>query len=231
MILDLPNTESGIARVIFDPQRVDYAAPEASGRQGGVQAGWPVWIARFELDRSDPVSGDQWRAFFSRLRGRIRRFYAGDPTRPFPSIYRQGFAGMTRAVGGAFDGPALGWAQNINADGDAQIGLTGLPANMILKTGDYIGFKWDAPGSAAGSYDRRTMMRLVENATASSGGAVTVIAEPPLNTALVPAGAIAHFDRPVVVMQLVPEESDLGPIGAGLTMGGGKIVAVQDLRL
>ncbi|WP_288987646.1 hypothetical protein [uncultured Sphingopyxis sp.] len=37
----MPELPAGIARVEFEPERVDYAAPEASGRQGGGQAGWP----------------------------------------------------------------------------------------------------------------------------------------------------------------------------------------------
>lgn len=230
MILDLPDTPSGIARVRFEPQRVDYAAPQASGKQGGVQAGWPLWAANFELDPSDPESADLWRAFFARLRGRIRRFYCGEPTRPFPLACPAGFAGMTRAGGGVFDGSASGWAQAINADGDAEISLAGLPADLVLNIGDYVGFKWDATGAAAGSYERRTMARLVLPAQASAAGDVTVTVEPPIDTRVVPAGAIAHLDNPVCVMQLVPDNSSLGPIGQGSQLGGGAIVAIQDLR-
>ena len=230
MIIELPDTPSGIARVSFEIQRVDYSAPEAGGRQGGVQAGWPLWSALFELDRSDPESADLWRAFLSRLRGRMRRFYAGEPTRPYPLNYRRGFAEMTRAGGGAFDGSATTWAQAIDADGDAQLTLTGLPAGFEIATGDYIGFKWDAAGSPAATYDRRTVARAVVDATASGGGQAVVTVEPPLNTALVPGGAIAHFDEPKCVMQLVPENSSLGPITGANTLGGGTIAGIQDLR-
>lgn len=230
MILELPDTESGIARVIFEIERVDFGAPEASGKQGGVQAGWPLWAAVLELDRSDPGSADAWRAFVSRLRGRMRRFYCGDPLRPFPKAHSAGFAGMVRAGGGAFDGSATGWSQAIDGAGDAAITLQGLPANLAISTGDYIGFKWDAAGSAAGTYDRRTVARAVTAATANGAGTAVVTCEPPLNTALVPPGAVAHLDRPQCVMQLVPERSNLGPIGSGGTLGGGTLTAIQDLR-
>ena len=230
-ILSQPNTPSGIARVSFIIQRVDFAAPEASGRQGGVQAGWPLWAVRYELDRSDPDSADLWQAFFDRLRGRIRRFYAIDPTRRFPKLYRFGFGGLNRAVGGAFDGSALGWSQTILANGDARITLTGLPAGLEISAGDRIGFRWDAAGAAvAGSFERRTMARAVLPATAGAGGVAQIIAEPPLNTSLVPAGAIAHLDNAAVVMQLVPEDSELGPIASAGALSGGSIVAIQDLR-
>lgn len=225
MILPLPETPSGIARVTFEPERVDYGAPQASGRQGGVQAGWPLWAARFELDRSDPESADLWRAFFARMRGRIRRFYGYDPTRRFPRIYRGGFAGLTRAAGGAFDGSATSWLQAIDSNGDARITLNGLPIGLQITTGDYIGFRWNGP-----DFDRRTMARAVLPATATAGGQALVTVEPPLNTAVVPPGAIAHLDNPMCVMQLVPENSELGPIGTGAALGGGAIVAIQDLR-
>lgn len=230
MILPLPQTLSGIARTAIDIQRIDFAAPEASGRQGGVQAGFPLWVARLEFDRIDPDSADLWRAFTDRLRGRIRRFYCHDPARPVPIAHRFGMLDLTRAGGGAFNGAATGWSQAIGADGDATVTLTGLPAGFQVSVGDYIGFKWDAEGADEGSFERRTMMRAVLPAIANSSGTAAVVAEPPLDTALVPEGAVAHFDKPSVVMQLVPEETQLGPIGEGGTIASGAIVGVQDLR-
>lgn len=231
MILTQPDTPSGIARVRFDIERVDYAAPEASGRQGGVQAGWPLWAARFEIDRSDPESADLWQAFFDRLRGRIRRFYAIDPKRRFPKLYRFGFAGLLRAgTATAFDGSATSWSQAIDANGNALITLNGLPAGFQIAVGDLIGLRWDAAGAGAGNMMRRTIARAVLPATASGAGQAQVTIEPPLNTALVPAGAIAHLDNPACVMQLVPEDSQIGPIGAGGILAGATITAIQDLR-
>jgi hypothetical protein len=231
MILTQPDTPSGIARVRFRIERIDYAAPEASGRQGGVQAGWPLWFARFEIDRSDPDSADLWQAFFDRLRGRQRRFYAIDPTRRFPKNYRFGFAGLVRAgTSTPFDGTATSWSQAIDANGNALMTLNGLPAGLQIAVGDMIGLRWDAAGAGAGNMMRRTIARAVLPATANGAGQAQVTIEPPINTALVPGGAIAHFDNPACVMQLVPEESDLGPIGPAAVLSGGAITAVQDLR-
>ncbi|MCX9146624.1 hypothetical protein [Erythrobacter sp. WG] len=231
MILLQPDTPSGIARVRFDIERVDFGAPEASGRQGGVQSGWPLWSARYELDRSDPDSADLWQAFFDRLRGRIRRFYAVDPKRRLPKLYRFGFAGMVRAgTSTPFDGTATSWLQLTDSAGDARITLNGLPAGLQISTGDMIGFRWDAADAAAGNMMRRTMARAVLPATANGAGQALVTVEPPLNTSLVPAGAIAHLDNPAVVMQLVPEDSQLGPIGVAGILSGGTITAIQDLR-
>lgn len=231
MIIAQPDTPSGIARVSFQIQRVDYAAPQASGRQGGVQAGWPLWLARYEIDRSDPDSADLWQAFFDRMRGRMRRFYAIDPKRRMPRAYRFGFAGLVRAgTATAFDGTATSWSQAIDANGNALMTLNGLPAGFAIAVGDMIGLRWDAAGAGAGNMMRRTIARAVLPATATGAGQAQVTIEPPINTALVPAGAIAHFNDPAVVMQLVPEDSQLGPIGTGGILSGATIVAVQDLR-
>ena len=231
MILAQPETRSGIARVRFSIERIDYAAPEASGRQGGVQAGWPLWSARYEIERVDPDSADLWQAFFDRLRGRIRRFYAIDPTRRFPRAHRFGFTGLVRAwTTIPFTGVAAAWSQSIDANGNALLTLHGLPEGLAISVGDYVGFRWDAAGAGAGNMMRRTMVRAVLPATANTGGTAVFAIEPPLNTALVPAAAVAHLDNPACVMQLVPENSELGPIGAGGILSGGAITAIQDLR-
>ena len=228
--LQFPDVESGVARVRFDIERIDYAAPEASGRQGGVQAGWPLWLARYEIDRSDPVSGDIWNAFVDRLRGRQRVFFGINPARLFPRLYPSGFGVMTRAGGGTFDGNALTWSQSIDADGNAAFALTGLPAGLTLSVGDMIGFKWDAAGAAAGSFGRRTMARVVAQSTANGAGVATVMAEPPISTLVVPAGAKAHLDRPCCLLRSIPDQTDLGATGAGGAFAGGTIIAAQDLR-
>ena len=231
IILPQPETPSGIARVRFDIERVDFGAPEASGRQGGVQAGWPLWSARYELDRSDPDSADLWQAFFDRMRGRMRRFYAIDPKRRMPKLYRFGFAGLLRAgTSTPFTGAATSWSQAVDSLGDARMTLNGLPAGFQISVGDMIGLRWDAAGFAAGNMMRRTIARAVLATNATGAGQAQVMIEPPLNTSLVPAGAIAHFDNPAAVMQLVPEDSELGPIGTGGVLAGGSISAIQDLR-
>jgi len=229
LVLDLPEPDCGSGRVRFKVIRRDLGSTTASAIGGGVQAGWPLWRAEYQLDRMDPRSGDQWGAFLDRLRGRQRLFLGGDTARPFPAAYRNGFGGMVRAGGGAFDGSALTWAQAIDGDGDARITLTGLPAGLELRTRDAIGFKWDAAGEAAGSYRRAAMVRLAEDATADGAGSVTALVEPPLH-GIVPVAAVAHLDRPRCMLRLVPRESDLSGVGTGSAYEGGTIVAMQELH-
>ncbi|MEO1489688.1 MAG: hypothetical protein AAFR88_09695, partial [Pseudomonadota bacterium] len=135
MNLALPKTLSGIARVKLDIERVDYSAPEASGRQGGVQAGFPLWAVRLELDRVDPASADLWCAFIDRLRGRMRRFACGDPARPHPIKHAFGMLDLARADGTAFDGTAITWSQTIDALLD-DYGLAREPVGISLDGDD-----------------------------------------------------------------------------------------------
>lgn len=66
--------------------------------------------------------------------------------------------------------------------------------------------------------------------TANGSGQLTLNVEPALDTRVVPAGAVAHFDQPLAVFRQVTEQSELGPIGAGQSLSGGRLNAVQDLR-
>ena len=63
----------------------------------------------------------------------------------------------------------------------------------------------------------------------AGNGSVAAIIEPAVPGA-VPAGAVAHLDRPACLMRLVPGQSQLGELDRRLKIGGGKIVATQDLR-
>ena len=227
--LSFPALDTGVARVRMDVERVDLGAPEARGRGGGVQVGWPLWSAIWELDAIDRRSADLWRAFITRLRGRQRLFMAGDPARALPRSAPFGFAGMLRAGGGAFPGSALTWAQAIDGDGNATITLTGLPAAFALSAGDYVGWKWDAAGAGAGSYGRRAMARVVVDATANGAGSASVLIEPVIDTRVVPAGAVAHLDTPMALFRQVPGDAATGLIGAGGAMSGSRLVAVQEL--
>src|SRR3546814_15778497 len=117
---------------------------------------------------------------------------------------------MTRAGGGAFSGAATGWAQNIDGYGNSEIALTGLPAAFPLAIGDYIGWKWTAAGSPAGSYDRRALARVVTPAAASAGGALPIEAEPPLDTPVVPPGATPPLGKPAAQLHPLPHQSEAG---------------------
>jgi hypothetical protein len=144
----------------FELQRIDYMAPEAGGRLNGVQAGFPLWQASYSLDPIlDVDESDAVRAFVSQLRGATRRFLARDISRPYPKAHCAGFAGMTRAGGGAFDGTADDWSETITADGDSEVTLENLPAGLALGQGDYIGFTREATEDSVAGLDWHCCVR------------------------------------------------------------------------
>jgi hypothetical protein len=213
----------------FEPQRVDYSAPEASGRIGGVQAGFPLWAGVWTLAEMHPSKSDELRAFLTRLRGASRRFLGHDQKRTLPKAYPAGFSGMTRAAGGSFDGTLTSWSEAIDADGDSAVTLNGLPAAFVLSQGDYIGFHYVATDAGVAGLTWHAPVRVVTGGTADGSGVLTVTSEPPIPSA-VPPGAIAYLDTPKCVMVLVTDQSNLGAIDRREAIRGGQIAAVQDIR-
>ena len=214
----------------FELQRVDYMAPEAGGRINGVQAGFPLWQASYSVDSVIEVDqSDAVRAFVTQLRGATRRFLARDISRPYPKAHCEGFDGMTRAGGGAFDGTADAWSEVITTDGDSEITLENLPADFTLGQGDYIGFTWTATEASVAGLTWHACVRVVEGATTDAEGSVTVTCEPPIPSA-VPSDAVAYLNEPACVMALIAERSSLQPQGLLLTIEGGQIAGIQDIR-
>lgn len=229
LLLTMP--ELGIATQAFEPEEVDAVAPERSGYLGGVTLGFPVWRARWELSRNlTRTASDEWRAFFARLRKSKRPFVAHDRDRLFPKAYPDGFRRMTTVAGTPFTGAAASWSQAIDSDGEALVTLTDLPSGFAMTLGDYIGFRWDAAGSASGSNDRRTMARLVAASTADASGTLIALVEPAVPTGVVPANATAHLDRPGCIMKMQPGDSGPAPLDRRQKIAGGTLTAVQDLR-
>jgi hypothetical protein len=213
----------------FEPERIDYLAPETGGQLGGVTAGAPIWKLEVSLNNLRPDDADAWRAWRDRQRGAQRAFLGFDLDRPFPKRHAAGFGRMRTINGTPFSGSAGGWNQAFDADDNAVLTLQSLPAGLILSPIDYVGFKWDAAGDEAGSYRRRALVRVVAGGVAAASGALSVIVEPAVPLA-VPPSAIAHLDNPACLMKLVPGETRLGRQMAGYMAAGGEIVAIQDLR-
>lgn len=222
---------SGAAMQEFELQRIDYAAPEASGQVGGVQAGWPLWLAVWTIGKVGAAKSDEWRSWVAECRGSARTFYGADISRPYPRAHQDGFARMTRFNGSAFDGSASTWSQSIDSNDDQLLTLTGLPSGFILGTGDYVGFKWDDSAFTAGNLQRRALVRIIRGGggVASSGGSVQVKVEPPI-PACVPSGAKAHLDSACCTMRLLSDQTKLDAMDRRLAVRGGTIAAIQDLR-
>jgi hypothetical protein len=217
-----------VAAQQFELQRVDYASPEASGRIGGVQAGFPLWAAIYTLTNQEVSESDVWRAFLLQTRGATRRILCHDLKREYPLAYTS-FDGMTRSGGGAFDGTATSWSESINSDGDSRITLGGLPASFVMNIGDYIGFRWTATDDEVAGLTWHAPVRAIEAKTASSGTITNITCEPPVPSA-VPNTATAYLVRASAVMALVTDQTSLEPIDVRGAISGGTIVGIQDIR-
>lgn len=214
IILPLPGSPDGdgVSVQSFEVMRVDYAAPEASGRMGGVQAGWPLWMAVYQIG---PLADDLarlWRTTIRRLRGQQGLLLVRDFTRSFPKLYPSGFGGLNRAGGGAFpaDGAATSWSVNTTRD---QLTLNGLPASMQFRQDDQVGFRWTTGGEA-----RRALVSCVEDVTGNGSGVATFKIEPPLPLVADGVSAVAYLASPTILgRRLVqPGEAALGqqdPVG------------------
>lgn len=210
---------------LFELERNDYMAPEASGRVGGVQAGFPLWRATYALSRMTSDYSDTWRAWVSGMRGQTRRFIGRDIARQLPRSYI-----AAGAMPGGFDGEASGWSETINADDDAELTLEGLPVGLVLSPGDYIDFRYTATEDAIAGLPWRALVRVVEGGTADGSGDVTVIIEPPVPTNCVPPTATAHVSETGCTMALILDQTEMGPIDRLFAILSGTITAVQDLR-
>lgn len=210
------------AQQAFELMRVDYESPEAGGRTGAVQAGFPRWLANWTAARTTLAKSDEVEAFVTSMRGRQRMLIAGDVRRPFPLAHMSGFRRMT--VGNApFTGACGGWSQAIDAQSNAVLTLTGVPKGLRLSIMDYVGFRWNAAGSPAGTNDRRALVRVVEGDEASSAGVLSVTVEPAL-PAWIPVGAVAHLDSPMCLMRLT-QDTKIAPVDRQQRITGSVIAA------
>lgn len=221
---------SGMSLQQFELDRLDYDAPEASGRQGGVQAGPPLWMGAWTIGTIGAAKSDELRAFMAALRGSIRWFLGRDLTRPFPKTYASGFAGMTRAGGGSFDGTATSWSETVNSDEDQVVTINGLPAGFVLDVGDYVGFRWTATDAEVAGQTWHAPVRCIETKTANGSGVISnIMVEPPIPS-VVPSTATLYLDTPVAVMKQVPAKSSLDAVDRRLAVRGGMLTGIQDLR-
>lgn len=215
---------SGPGAMTFELKRVDRLSPQARGRVSSVASGWPLWYGRYSLGKSIGAKNSaDWRALVDRLDGSARYFLGRDYRRPYPLAYLETqLAGLSRAGGGAFDGSASAWSRATSSEGEPQLVLAGLPANMALSLGDYVGFRWTTGGE-----DRRALVRVSAPAQATGEGWATLIVRPAVHL-VVPPGAVAHFDNPACLMKLIPGETELGDVDRAGSIAG-TVAGIQDL--
>lgn len=209
----------GVAQQAFRIQRNDFVSPTMGGRVASVTAGQPLWTGTWSPSRTGRGRAALWRSWINSLRGSQKLFLGQDLSKPFPLAYPNGFSGLVRPSGAAFDGTATGWS----VDGTRSIvTLGGLPVGLNLQVDDYIGWYWTTGGERRGA-----LAALVEGALANGSGAATVQIEPAL-WSKVPASAVAYLAQPVALMRLVPNQTEFGAISRGVDLAL-TFTGIQDL--
>ena len=139
--------------------------------------------------------------------------------------HKDGFGSMARPAGTAFDGAATSWSVDATR---TLLTLNGLPKNLRLSIGDYVGFSWTTSGA-----QRRALVRALEAKTADSSGVISAMqvtpAVPGGAATVVPGSATAYLNEPTCIMRLDPRQTSIGKMD-GLMRGDLRVVAMQDLR-
>lgn len=188
----MPSTR--VLRHYFEPEPAQSSAPESSGRGVSIALGETLWQMKLDTTPASEAEFDLWRAWLASLRGSQKLFYGRDMYRPLPRAYPQGFADLTRAGGGAFDGTSASWS----VAGDA-VTINTLPASFRMQHGDYIGFQWDT--------DKRSLHRALEDASANGSGVGVWTVEPGPSPSI-PNGAVVNLVRPTCTMFLTSRDAD-----------------------
>ncbi len=211
-VYDLPAYAVGNVR--FWLQRRDLRASDASGRNAGVQLGFPLWMAEYETVALTDLDAQLWGAWFKRQRGAIHQFRATDPSRWYPYAYRPrpGFAG-------GFPGGWNGEASTYTFSGDRSTVTLTIPSGIVLTAGDLIGFKWSS----------NTKLALVECMTGgTSSGTLAVDVDPAVPTAVPSAASgTAYLFKPAFLARLMPD-TELGALSPD-GQSSGKLTAQQDI--
>lgn len=152
----------------FEPEFRQTRSTTAGGSPQASEMGPTLWAMQYTTTPLSEADAEAVRAWLLSLRGAVRKFKAWNPMRRYPVAYPNGFGGVTRQGGGAFDGTATLSAAASTLD---SITVSTLPATMPIAIGDMVSI-----GYASG---RRTLHKATE-ATVAVAGVATFGIEPVL---------------------------------------------------
>ncbi len=149
------------------------------------------WAGKYQTTNLLDVEYGEWSAWLDSLRGGIKQFKGYHPLRKYPTTYPLGWAGLTKAVGGA---PFTGTANLVSIAGsNVEVVVDGLPASFVLQEGDFLSFP-------IGGVEM--LYRITEGSTSSGGGSITVGIVPPV-LASASSSVVVTLEKPFCLMRLV----------------------------
>lgn len=168
---DLPERADGvlpIARGDFDIDYDQAKTPLRGGSPQVVNLGPDLWRIEYTTTNLNHAESLQFSAWLQSLDGGARLFKAWDPRLKYPQAYRGGFAGLTKAGGGAFDGTCSvdAFAETLDS-----LTLAGLPVGFSISIGDMVSLSWGGT---------QLLLRFVASATANGFGKATASIRPRL---------------------------------------------------
>lgn len=193
-------------RVVFETAQfmLSYSharAPDRGNRQQVSNLAPDLWVMEYATPKLSYWDAMDTMAWLYSLRGGRRTFKARHPLYTYPSGYRSGFTGLTRAGGGSFDGTCT--LSAISTD-RSTVTLSGLPAGFTVATHDLLSFPMGTS---------RCLVAALEAATANGSGVLSVVVEPelPLDAT---TGVTATFNRPWC-LAIIDDKSIRGPLKPG----------------
>lgn len=184
----VPFPDIGIAGVSLMPDpRVDRT--ETTGGKVSVsQRGLPKWQLSIETHKMERAEFQKLSAWWNGQYGGMNNFTISHPERPFPLAYRNGFGGLEKATGGAFDGTAA-----VNALVANSITVQGLPAGFELTQGDPVGL---VESGKYGFYE------VGQDVVANGDGIAVIVPQPMIWTTVFTVAAQVNFARALVEMKI-----------------------------
>lgn len=179
----------GVAGVDMMPDPRTTATETAGGDDFVSMRGIPKWRLAIETHKMERAEFQRLSAWWNGQYGGVNSFLISHPERPFPLAYRNGFAGMEKAAGGAFDGTGV-----VNALAANSITVQGLPADFMLTEGDPVGL---VEGGKYGLYE------VAANVTGNVSGIVTIVLQPFIPTLVFTSAAQVNFARALVEMRII----------------------------
>lgn len=179
------------ARSTFTLARQQAVNALQNGAVQAMELGDALWRADFQTEPLAWSARRAWDAWAKTLKDGMNTFVGFDWIGSYPIAYGGAALALTKATGGAWGGQAT-----INAVTATTITLLGLPTAYKARAGDRLSFAWN--GS-------RAYHEVMEDATGSGAGAITLTVEPAIRLNPLPViGAIVDLIRAPIVMKLAP---------------------------
>lgn len=169
--LEMPTRSDGVLpfnQATFKPLYGITKAPNRGSKQQVVELAPQLWQMRFSTPNIYYDEAIELQTWLEMLQGGLRLFKAYHPHLTYPLNYRHGFAGLSRAGGGSFDGTC-----SVTDFGEAldTLMIGGLPAGFSLRLGDMISMPFE---------DSRILHRITAPVVADVAGNATLSIVPPL---------------------------------------------------